>query len=74
LHFGRLLSGLANIMSESLVLPEMQWKLWTQILYNGMPRFWAHYYMLNYILHQELMKSLGSHGSLSWLSMTKVMV
>jgi hypothetical protein len=52
----------------------MQWKLWTQILYNGMAGFWAHYYMLNYILHQELMKSLGSHGSLSQLSMMKVMV
>jgi hypothetical protein len=38
-----------------------------QILYDGLPRFRADYYILIYTLSWELMKSVGSHGSLSLL-------
>jgi len=44
----------------------MQQKLKMQILYNGLPRLWTNYYILIYYTHsQELMKPVGSHGSLS---------
>ncbi len=51
---------LANIMTES--------SHWLQKFnrnsgYKGLPRFWADFYILVYTLHQELMKSMGSHGS-----------
>jgi hypothetical protein len=49
-----------------LLLQEMQA---TQHSYSGFPEFWADYSVLS-SLHpqgQELMKSVGSHGSLSSL-------
>jgi hypothetical protein len=59
-----------------LLLLEMQQKLKMQILYNGLPRLWTNYYILIYYTHsQELMKPVGSHGSLSLqFVMSKLMV
>jgi hypothetical protein len=55
-----------------LLLSELQLKLRTQILFNGLSRFWADYYILIYTHFQELMKSVGSHGSLSLLLVMEV--
>jgi hypothetical protein len=55
-----------------LLLSELQLKLRTQILFNGLSRFWADYYILIYTHFQELMKSAGSHGSLSLLLVMEV--
>jgi hypothetical protein len=41
-----------------------QQKLKMQIFYKGLLESWADYYILIYTHHQELMKSVGSHGSL----------
>jgi hypothetical protein len=59
-----------------LLLLEMQQNLKMQILYNGLPRLWTNYYLLIYYTHsQELMKPVGSHGSLSLqFVMSKLMV
>jgi hypothetical protein len=40
----------------------------------GCPSFWEDYYMLIYTPCQELMNSVGSHGSLSLPFVMKVMV
>jgi hypothetical protein len=53
---------------------EFWWKLRMQILCNGLPETWADSSILIYIHYLELMKSVGSHGSLSLLFMMKVMV
>jgi hypothetical protein len=49
-------------------------ELRTQIVYNGLPKFWEDYYMLIYTHCWELMNSVGSHGSLSLLFVMKVMM
>jgi hypothetical protein len=49
-------------------------ELRTQIVYNGLPKFWEDYYMLIYTHCWELMNSVGSHGSSSLLFVMKVMV
>jgi hypothetical protein len=36
------------------------------------PKIWTDYYMLIYTQHQEEMKTVGSHGSLSLLFMMKM--
>jgi hypothetical protein len=57
-----------------MFLPAMQQQLRMEILYNGLPYIWADYYVLIYTHHWELMRSVGTHGSLSWLLMEKTMV
>ncbi len=49
-------------------------KLKTYILYNDLPKFKADYYVLIYTHCHELMKAMGSHGSLLLLFVMKVMV
>jgi len=46
----------------------------TLILYDDLPRFRADYYILIYTHCHELMKAVGSHGSLLLLFVMKVMV
>ncbi len=57
-----------------MFLPAMQQQLRMEILYNGLPYVWADYYVLIYTHHWELMRSVGTHGSLSWLLMEKTTV
>jgi len=54
------------------LLSELQLKVRTQILFNGLSRYWADYYILIYTRFQELMKSVGTHGSLSLLLVMEV--
>jgi hypothetical protein len=46
----------------------------TLCMIGGMPDFLAGFYILIYTHCQEMMKSVGSHGPLSQLFMTKVMM
>ncbi len=56
-------------------LPEMWQKLRKQIFCIMVClNFWADYQILIYSYHQEMMKSMGSHGSLSLQFMMEVMV
>ncbi len=55
------------------LLPEMGQKLRIQLLYRR-TKFWVDYYVLIYTPHWELMKSVGSDGSLSLLFAMKVMI
>jgi hypothetical protein len=58
-----------------LLLLGLQWKLRTQILYSGLPEVWGNcYHMIIYTFHQELTKSVDSHGSLSLQFMIKLMI
>jgi hypothetical protein len=42
------------------------------MLYTGLPRFWADYFIyISTATPQELMKSVGGHGSLSLLFVMK---
>jgi hypothetical protein len=49
-------------------------RLSTQILYNGFPKVWANSYKLIDVHCWELIRSVGSHGSLSMVFVMKVMV
>jgi hypothetical protein len=56
------------------LLSEMWQRLSTQILYNGFPKVWANSYKLIDVHCWELIRSVGSHGSLSMVFVMKVMV
>jgi hypothetical protein len=71
LHFHMAVQHCISLLSASRhhdqvfpLLPEMQQKLRTHILYNCVPRFRADYLILVYTHCQELMMSVGAHGSL----------
>jgi hypothetical protein len=49
-------------------------KIRTHILYDDLPIFKAHYYILIYTHYHELMNAVGSHGNLLLLFVMKVMV
>ncbi len=65
-----------NKLLVFLLLLDMQERLRNcmQMLYKGFPEFGSSIRHLSNTHHQELMKSVGSHGSSSLQSMMKVML